>query len=147
MDQSNKWEYTFAHFLTRMLLGLLFFMAGWFKVFSLGALVHAEEYFVQGYSDTWIPTWLLWAMGFIIPFIELVCGALLILGFRVRECLSVLGVLLILVTYGHLLAEPLHDMTTHILPRAALILVLLILPRSHDRLSLDALISRPKSDA
>ncbi len=40
--------------------------------------------------------------------------------------------------FGHLLAEPFFDVTTHVLPRAAFLLFLLVLPRSADRWCLEA---------
>jgi hypothetical protein len=43
------------------------------------------------YSDTFLPVWSLWAVGVVIPFVELMAGALLIAGLRVREDLVSLG--------------------------------------------------------
>ena len=42
-----------------------------------------------------------------------------------------------LVTFGHLLLEPLYEFHTHVIPRAALLLLLLLVPGAEDRLSLD----------
>jgi len=40
---------------------------------------HAEQYFIADFSDTWIPQWLLWALGVSIPvldhLIECLCGS------------------------------------------------------------------------
>lgn len=131
-------SYCWAAFVARWMLGLIFLMAGWYKVFEMGAVQHAQMLFVEGYRDSWIPVWLLWATGFVIPFIELLAGALLLVGWRVREVLVVLGGLLLLVTYGHLLKEPFFDITTHIFPRVAFLLILFVLPRDADRWTLDA---------
>jgi hypothetical protein len=46
-------------------------------------------------------------VGVIIPLIELIAGALVILGLRVRDALVALGFVLVIVTFGHLLREPL----------------------------------------
>lgn len=127
---------------TRGLLGLLFFMAGWYKVFDLGALEHARHFFVEGYRDDWIPVWLLWTVGTVIPFLELAGGALLLAGWRVREALWTLGGILLVVTYGHLLKEPLFDITTHIFPRAVFLIVLLAVPRAADRYSVEGWLRR-----
>ena len=135
-------SYCWAAFFARWMLGLLFFMAGWVKVFEMGAVQHAQALFVDGYQDSWIPEWLLWATGVVIPFVELLAGAMLLVGFRVREVLLVLGGLLLLVTYGHLLKEPFYDVTTHIFPRMAFLLVLFVLPRDADRWSLDYFLKR-----
>jgi hypothetical protein len=55
-------------------LGLIFFMAGWWKTFDLGPAEHARRLFVEPYADTWLPVWLLWASGTMIPIVELVAG-------------------------------------------------------------------------
>ena len=148
METKRDWaqSYCWAAFIARWMLGLIFLMAGWFKVFEMGAVQHAQTLFVEGYQDSWIPEWLLWATGFVIPFIELLAGALLLVGWRVREVLVVLGGLLLLVTYGHLLKEPFYDITTHIFPRVVFLLVLFVLPREADRWTLDAFLLRRKGE-
>jgi len=116
-------------------------MAGVMKVFQLGPLNHARKYFLP-YADTFLPVWSLWAMGVIIPFVELIAGALVILGVRVREALVALGFVLAVVTFGHLLKEPLYEFHTHVIPRLALLLFILLLPREDDRFSVDHLVKR-----
>lgn len=124
-------------FFSRWILGLIFLMAGWHKVFVMGADAHAATLFVEGYRQFWIPEWLLYVTGYVIPFLELAGGALLILGLEVRKVLVVLGALLVLVTYGHLLKEPFFDITTHIYPRLLLLLLLFGIPKEYDCWSLD----------
>src|SRR5262249_57481435 len=110
------------------------------KVFEMGPLNDAGKWFLP-YSDTFLPLWSLWAMGVTIPFVELIAGAMVILGLRVREALVALGFVLAIVTFGHLLKEPLYEFHTHVIPRLALLLFILLLPREDDRFSLDYLIS------
>ena len=133
----RAWAILFA----RLVLGLIFFMAGVMKVFELGPLNHARKYFLP-FADTFLPVWSLWTMGVIIPFVELIAGALVILGLRVREALVALGFVLAVVTFGHLLHEPLYEFHTHVIPRLALLLFILLLPRADDLFSLDHLIAR-----
>jgi uncharacterized membrane protein YphA (DoxX/SURF4 family) len=137
-SRSNRaWAILFA----RGVLGLIFFMAGVYKVFQLGPLGHARKLFIEPYADTFLPTWSLWATGTTIPIVELVAGALVILGLRTREALIALGGVLLLVTFGHLLKEPLYQFHTHVIPRLALLLFVLMLPQEDDRFSLDHLLS------
>lgn len=136
----RAWAILFA----RLVLGLIFFMAGVMKVFQLGPLNHARKYFLP-FADTFLPVWSLWAMGVIIPFVELIAGAMVILGLRVREALVALGFVLAVVTFGHLLREPLYEFHTHVIPRLGLLLFILLLPRSDDCFSLDYLIRRRSS--
>jgi len=133
----RAWAILFA----RLLLGQICFMAGVMKVFQLGPLNHARKYFLP-FADTFLPVWSLWAMGVVIPFVELIAGAMVILGLRVREALVALGFVLAVVTFGHLLHEPLYEFHTHVIPRLALLLFILLLPRNDDRFSLDYVIAR-----
>ena len=134
------WALLFA----RLVLGLIFFMAGAWKVFQLGPLEHARKYFLP-FSDTFLPVWSLWATGVVIPFIELIAGALVILGLRTREALIALGFVLAIVTFGHLLKEPLYEFHTHVIPRLALLLFVFMLPREDDRFSIDHLIAKKRA--
>ncbi len=136
----RSWALLFA----RLVLGLIFFMAGVYKVFKLGPLEHARKYFLP-YADTFLPVWSLWATGVIIPFVELVAGGLLILGLRTREALVSLGFVLAIVTFGHLLKEPLYEFHTHVIPRLALLLFIFLLPQKDDRFSLDYLLKLRKN--
>lgn len=135
----RAWAILFA----RLVLGLIFFMAGVMKVFQLGPLNHARKYFLP-FADTFLPVWSLWTVGVIIPFIELIAGALVILGLRVSEALVALGFVLAIVTFGHLLKEPLYEFHTHVIPRLALLLFVFLLPRAGDRFSLDHILARWK---
>ena len=134
------WALLFA----RLVLGLIFFMAGVWKVFVLGPLNHARKFFLP-FSDTFLPVWSLWAAGTIIPFVELVAGALVMLGLRTRAALVALGLVLAVVTFGHLLKEPLYEFHTHVIPRLALLLFILMLPREDDKFSADYLLARRKT--
>ncbi len=64
-------------------------------------------------------------------------GHLVLVGFKTRPALLSLGGILVLVTFGHLLKEPLYPFHTHVFPRLALLTVVLLLPREEDAVSLD----------
>jgi thiosulfate dehydrogenase (quinone) large subunit len=127
----RAWAIAFA----RVILGLIFGMAGYWKCFVLTPPGHVRLFFLP-YADTWIPVWLLWTVGLIIPVVELVAGWLLVLGFRVRESLFALGVVLVTVTYGHLLKEPLYSLSGHVIPRLGLLAFVALLIEE-DRFSID----------
>jgi putative oxidoreductase len=133
----RAWAILFA----RLVLGLIFFMAGVMKVFQLGPVNHARKYFLP-FADTFLPVWSLWAMGVVIPFVELIAGAMVILGLRTREALVALGFVLAVVTFGHLLKDALYEFHTHVIPRLALLLFVLLLPREDDRFSLDFFVAK-----
>ncbi len=133
-----------ATFFAREVLAFIFFMAGVYKCFQLGPLGHARKYFLP-FSDTFLPVWSLWAVGTVIPIVELVAGALLLIGWRVREALISLGFVLVIVTFGHLLKEPLYPFHEHVIPRLALLLFVFLMPAEDDLFSLDGLLARRKS--
>jgi len=127
-----------ARFFARGIVGILFFMAGWWKCFELTPVGHTQRFFLEAYADTWIPVSLLWATGLTIPVVELVAGGLVVIGFRTREALVALGFILLIVTYGHTLIEPLFSTQGHIFPRGLFLLAALALPAEEDRLSVDS---------
>ncbi len=138
-DHANRsWAILFA----RAILGFIFFMAGVWKVFELGPLEHARRLFLVPYAETFLPEFALRTVGVIIPLVELSAGALLLIGFRTREALVALGGVLVVVTFGHLLLEPLYEFHSHVIPRAALLLFLLVMPRVDDRFSIDNWLER-----
>ncbi len=139
MSDERSTNLAWALLFAREVLGLIFFMAGVYKVFVLGPVGHAQKYFLP-YQNTFLPLWSLWVVGWLIPFVELGAGALVMLGLRVRDALIALGVVLVIVTFGHLLKEPLYAFHEHVIPRLALTLFVLSFPRSADRFSLDAFI-------
>jgi uncharacterized membrane protein YphA (DoxX/SURF4 family) len=120
----------------RVVLGLLMGMRGWNKVFTMTPAVHASRFFTGPYADSWIPQWLLWITGVTIPFVELTTGWLLVIGWRTNEALVALGLLLMLVTYGHMLANPMFN-DIIIFTRLVLLVIVAVVPRSSDRLSVD----------
>jgi uncharacterized membrane protein YphA (DoxX/SURF4 family) len=143
LDTSNRaWAILFA----RLVLALIFFMAGAYKVFDLGPVGHAEKWFLP-FSKTFLPVWSLWAVGVTIPFVELIAGGLLLVGWRVREALLALGAVLVIVTFGHLLDRALYPFHEHVIPRLALLVFVLAMPRASDRFSIDQVIQRRRPAA
>ena len=133
-----------AGFVARVLLGLIFFVTGWWKVFSLGAAEHARTLFVGPYAESWLPAWALWTAGTAVPFVELIAGGLMLAGWMRWPAALGLGGVLILVTFGHLLAEPLFAFNAHVIPRT-LLLVLVLALFEEDRWSVDGSLARRRA--
>jgi len=74
--------------------------------------------------------------------VEFAARWLLFGGLLVRPALLALGAILVIVTYGHLLKDFLYEFHTHVIPRLALLLFILVMPRADDVLSLDHFIWR-----
>ena len=129
----RAWGVLFA----RLILGLMFFQGAWWRVFAIGPIGHARRFFVDPYSESFLPTWSLWAAGTAVPFAELVGGALVLLGLFRLQGLVLVGGVLVLVTFGHLVSEPLYSFSGHVFPRLILVVLLLMIPASWDRFSVD----------
>jgi thiosulfate dehydrogenase (quinone) large subunit len=138
MTDSWRWAALFP----RVIVGLIFGMAGFWKVFTLTPMGHAQRFFTGPYADSWIPYWMLVAAGVTVPFIELIAGWLLVFGLFRRPAAIALGFVLVLVTYGHLLKEALYSPQGHIFPRTVLLFPTLVLSVEQDPLSLDYLLLR-----
>ena len=134
-----------AIFVARAILGTVFFVAGIYKVFIWGPMAHARVLFITPYAHTFLPTWGLWASGVAIPFIELITGALVLVGLWTRPSLFVLGAILVFVTFGHLVLQSSTSINPYILPRSALLMVVLLFPSEADRLSVDHLLRRNRA--
>jgi len=146
MNDDSAHGRAWAVLVSRLILGLIFFMAGCFKVFQMGALTHAATLFVAPYRDTFLPVWSLWLAGTVIPYVELIAGGLLLAGWHTRDALVALGAVLIVVTFGHLIPEPLYAFDRHVIPRWALLVVCLAL-RDDDVWSLESWLDRRSARA
>ena len=131
---------SWAIFVARTILGVVFCIAGIYKTFVYGPLEHAGRLFVEPYADTFLPAWALWTTGTVVPIVELVAGALVLVGFWTRPALVALLGVLVLVSFGHLLVQPATSIVPFIMPRSALLLVVLLTPPDADRYSLAYLI-------
>lgn len=148
IDRSDTSSRSFAIFVARTILGLIFCMAGVWKVFSLGPIEHARRLFVEPYAQSFLPAWSLWATGTVTPVVELVAGALVLVGWKTRVGYVALGAVLVLVTFGHLVAQALYPFHEHVIPRTVLLLFCLVMPATEDRWSVDGLLrSRRTTEA
>ncbi|MDX1493623.1 MAG: hypothetical protein R3253_06175 [Longimicrobiales bacterium] len=132
--------------LARLVLGLMFFQGALWRVFELGPAEHARRFFVAPYADSFLPEWALWTAGVAVPFAELVGGGLILLGLWRLTGLLLVGGVLVLVTFGHLVAEPIFAFNAHVMPRLILVLFLLVAPAKWDRFSVDEWWGRIRSD-
>ena len=141
-----SWGKPWALLFTRLVLGFIFFMAGWWKVFELGPVEHARRLFIVPYADTFLPRWALWPVGTAIPIVELIAGGLVLVGLFRRVGYLALGAVLVIVTFGHLVKEALYPFHEHVIPRLGLLLIMLWNPLELDRFSLDEWIGSGKRE-
>lgn len=128
-------------FTMRVLLGLIFLMQGYGKVFTFG-LDGVYGGFLP-YEEK-LPTFLVKFAAYYTTFAELICGFLLVIGFFRNYALYALGAVLLIVSFGHGLSSPIWDLS-HVFPRAVLLIALLLLPQEWDQWHLDRLIRKNRS--
>ncbi|MBV7441767.1 DoxX family membrane protein [Weeksellaceae bacterium TAE3-ERU29] len=130
-----------AVLLIRLILGFTVLMQGFGKVFKMGV----ENIYKNMFSkfDGILPDFINYFTAYYTSYVELIGGLLLVLGFRTNYTLYILGSVLVIVTFGHGLAETIWDMS-HVMYRAMLLIALLLLPREWDKYSVDYQINKSK---
>lgn len=126
----------------RLLLGFIFFFQGFGKIFKFGVENVYQNFFAKTY-DGILPDFLLGITAYYTSYIEFLGGILLIIGFKRDYTLYALASVLIIVTFGHGLVEPIWDLS-HVMYRAILLLALLLLPKEWDHFQLDTLLKKNK---
>jgi len=119
----------------RLVLGLIFLMQGYGKVFKFGVDNVYKNFFKEKYVDV-LPDFLLQATAYYTSYIELLGGVLLCIGLFRDYALYALASVLIIVSFGHGLSEPIWDLS-NVMYRLILLVALLILPKMWDRFSID----------
>ena len=123
----------------RLILGFIFFFQGFGKVFKFGLDAVYKNFFQSSYSEL-LPDFLLLFTAYYTSIIELIGGFLLIIGFKRDITLYFLASVLVIVTFGHGLKEPIWDLS-HVMYRTILLVSLLLIPKEYDLFSVDALIN------
>lgn len=130
-----------AVLILRLVLGFIFLMQGYGKVFSMGVgNVYQADFFLGTYEGI-LPKFLIKATAYFTSYAELIGGLLLVVGWKRDMALYLLGTVLIVVTFGHGLATPIWDLS-HVLFRLIPLVALLLLPLEWDRFTLDCLLKR-----
>ncbi|EDP98307.1 DoxX family membrane protein [Kordia algicida OT-1] len=122
----------------RLLLGFIFFFQGFGKIFKFGVDNVYQNLFAITYKGV-LPDFLLLATAYYTSYVEFLGGLLLIIGLKRDYTLYALASVLIIVTFGHGLVEPIWDLS-HVMYRAILLLTLLLLPKEWDHYRVDTLL-------
>lgn len=128
-------------FTVRLILGFIFLLQGFGKVFSWGIEnVYKADFFHGTFKDL-LPDVIIYSTAVYTSYVELIGGLLLVLGLKTNYTLYALASVLIIVTFGHGLAEPIWDLS-NVMYRTVLLVTLLIMPKEWDQFSLDHLIKK-----
>lgn len=136
MDLIN--QHSVLLFTIRVILGVLFFFQGFDKVFKI-KISGVVDFFKNESRHVPIPGFILISSAYITSYIELICGAMLIIGLFTNYALYFLCFDVILVVGAFSLLKPMWDMQL-VLPRLLLLFALLYLPQQWDIISVDYLL-------
>ena len=125
----------------RLILGFIFLMQGFGKVFKWGVENVYNMDFFYGTYKALLPDFIIHATAYYTSYIELIAGLLVVLGLKRDYALYLLASVLVIVTFGHGLAEPIWNLS-HVMYRTILLVTLLILPREWDKFSIDNIINK-----
>ena len=109
-------------------------------MFKFGLSNVYNNFFKSKYEEL-LPDFLTLFTAYYTSYVELICGFMLIVGIKRDWALYALASVLVIVTFGHGLAEPIWDVS-HVLVRAVFLIPLLLLPKEWDVFSLDQLLFR-----
>lgn len=126
---------TLARLLVRLMAGLLFFFQGYDKVFRLG-LEQVMRTVSPSYRERNLPEPMIRMSVYFTSYVELIGGALLLLGLFQSYVIPVLGIDLIIAAAGMSMVNPMWD-TRHVMTRFLLVIALLLISPLHDAFSLD----------
>jgi uncharacterized membrane protein YphA (DoxX/SURF4 family) len=125
---------TIAPLLTRILLGILFFIQGYDKIFNI-KIVNVIETIRPAYHKMKLPGFIIVLSSWFTSYIEFTCGLLLIVGLLKYFSLYLLGIDLIIVSFGMSVINSVWNMEL-VFPRFLLLLFLLIYPAEYDVITL-----------
>ena len=128
----------FASLITRLIIGILFCIQGYDKIFNVGK-VEVNAAILPSFQKIGLPENFTKVFLFLTSWIEFIAGGFLILGIFKYWSIYILGVDLLFVVIGMSLIQPVLDLK-HIFPRLVLLIILLLLPAESDVFSLDHII-------
>lgn len=130
---------TIGLFFVRMLLGIIFLMQGFGKVFTFG-IENVYQQFFTSYTE-FLPEFLVKITAYFTSYAELIGGVFLILGLFRNYVYYVFITVLLVVSFGHGLAQPIWDLQ-HVFFRTVLLATLLFMPQEKDKWAIDNFIKK-----
>ncbi|MBL7913028.1 MAG: DoxX family protein [Bacteroidia bacterium] len=135
----EDYKFQIAELLIRLFAGILFLFQGYDKLFKV-KMKGVIFSFTPDSDRQNIPRGLVAIIAYYTSITEFAGGIFLILGLFTNFTLYALGLDLILVCFAFTYMQPMWDMK-HVFPRFLLIVLLLLLPASYNKFSLDAFLN------
>lgn len=131
-----------APLLARVLLGIIFAMQGYDKIFNV-KIPMVIETIATIYETIKLPRFLIVCSAYLTSYIEFGCGLMLVVGIYKYTSLYLLGADLIFVSLGLAILNPVWDMKL-VFPRFIILLFLLLYPAKYDVIMLQNLLLQLK---
>ena len=126
-----------AFFLARITIGINFLMHGIVRLPKLSAFAAG---LTQGFSETYLPEFLILPFAYVLPFIELILGILLLAGLKTRFALAASSVLIAILIFGSAFKEDWAGVGTQMI--YAIFFFLLISKLEHNAWAVDSKVKR-----
>jgi len=139
MELITQYHEAIGTLIARIFLGLLFFFQGLDAVFNV-KIANVIAAYETSFEKKGIPRFLTVGGSWFTSYVELIGGALLVVGLFQCIALPLLGIALVIASIAFGIVSPMWDMR-FVFPRLALLLFLLVAPSSWDLFSLDHLIA------
>lgn len=139
MEFFTEHKIEFAALFVRLILGMLFLLQGYDKIFRIG-LKQTEDTVAGALNKTGIPGSFVRLITAVSSYTELICGLLLIAGWFIYPALLLLSANLLMVVFAMSLRESLWDMR-YVWPRIVLIVFLFLIPETAHRISIDHILN------
>jgi thiosulfate dehydrogenase [quinone] large subunit len=88
---------TWITLLIRFSMGIIFFAHGLGKVLTFPK---SPEGIVEGFVETWLPNFVVTPFAYGLPFVELLIGILLLIGYKYLPTLMATGIILAILSFG-----------------------------------------------
>lgn len=141
MELFDCFHYIAGTSIARIFLGFLFFFQGYDAIFKIG-LKQVTDTYQEKFGPKGIPRFLTALTAWYTSSTALICGVFVIFGIFEFFSLYLLGLNLVITGIGFGMNQPLWD-TRHVLPRLALLLLLLLTPLEWHCFTLDHLVFNP----
>ena len=141
MKVLDRHHYALALLFLRILLGIILIMQGYGKVFQYGVPEVYDMFFKSYAESTFLSEGILKLTAYFTSYVEFIGGLLIILGFFRMVSYLAVAIVLIVVSFGHGLVQPIWDLQ-HVFFRAVMVFTLLIIPASKDAFSADQIINQ-----